>query len=120
MKLVGNLIWIFFGGWAIALEYIVVGIGLCTTIVGIPFGLQCFKLAMVGFVPFGQQVESQDRGSLSMLLNIVWFVFAGAWIFLTHLLFGLLFCITIIGLPFGLQHFKLAGLALSPFGRKLL
>ncbi|WP_339694485.1 YccF domain-containing protein [uncultured Roseivirga sp.] len=119
MSLIGNIIWIVFGGWMIALEYIIGGIALCLTIVGIPFGIQCFKLAIVGFAPFGQRIEGGRTltGCLSLPLNIIWFIFGGFWVFLTHLAWGLIFCITIIGIPFGLQHFKLAGLALAPFGR---
>lgn len=119
MSLIGNIIWIVFGGWAIALEYIIGGIALCLTIVGIPFGVQCFKLAILGFAPFGQQIEAGRTltGCLSLPLNIIWFIFGGFWLFLTHLVCGLIFCITIIGIPFGVQHFKLAGLAFAPFGR---
>ncbi|KYG83469.1 YccF domain-containing protein [Roseivirga echinicomitans] len=119
MSLIGNIIWIVFGGWMIALEYIIGGIALCLTIVGIPFGIQCFKLAIVGFAPFGQRIEGGRTltGCLSLPLNIIWFIFGGFWVFLTHLAWGLIFCITIIGIPFGMQHFKLAGLAFAPFGR---
>ena len=119
MSLIGNLIWIIFGGWIIALEYICGGIALCMTIVGIPWGIQCFKLAILGFAPFGQRIEPGRTldGCLALPLNIIWLLFGGFWIFLTHLVFGILFCITIIGIPFGVQHFKLAGLAFSPFGK---
>ncbi|GHE54850.1 YccF domain-containing protein [Roseivirga thermotolerans] len=119
MRLLANIIWIIFGGWMIALEYIIGGIALCMTIVGIPFGIQCFKLAILGFAPFGQEVKpgSATGGCLFLPLNIIWIIFGGFWIFLTHLFWGLVFCITIIGIPFGLQHFKLAGLAFAPFGR---
>lgn len=119
MSLIGNIIWIVFGGWMIALEYIIGGIALCMTIVGIPFGIQCFKLAILGFAPFGQRIEPGRSlsGCLSLPLNIIWLVFGGFWIFVTHLFWGILFSITIIGIPFGAQHFKLAGLAFAPFGR---
>ncbi|WP_286755249.1 YccF domain-containing protein [Roseivirga sp. UBA838] len=119
MRLLANIIWIIFGGWMIALEYIIGGIALCMTIVGIPFGIQCFKLAILGFAPFGKEVKpgSATGGCLFLPLNIIWIIFGGFWIFLTHLFWGLVFCITIIGIPFGLQHFKLAGLAFAPFGR---
>jgi uncharacterized membrane protein YccF (DUF307 family) len=119
MKFLANIIWIVFGGWAIALEYIIAGLGMCATIIGIPFGIQCFKLAMVGFAPFGHEIEQQQSGGISFLLNIIWFFVGGIWICLTHLFLGVLFCITVVGLPFGLQHFKLSMLALSPFGKKL-
>ena len=120
MSLIGNIIWIVFGGWLIALEYICGGIALCLTIVGIPWGIQCFKLAILGFAPFGQQIEPGRglNGCLALPLNIIWLIFGGFWVFLTHLIFGLFFCITLIGIPFGLQHFKLANLAFAPFGQR--
>lgn len=119
MSLIGNVIWIVFGGWLIALEYICGGIALCLTIIGIPWGLQCFKLAILGFAPFGQKIEPGRTldGCLSLPLNIIWLIFGGFWIFLTHVILGLLFCVTIIGIPFGVQHFKLANLAFAPFGK---
>jgi len=119
MKLLGNLIWIIFGGWAIALEYITAGIAMCVTIIGIPWGIQCIKLAVVGFAPFGYEIKDKNAGAVSFLLNVVWFFIGGIWICLSHLALGVMFCVTIIGLPFGVQHFKLAGLALSPFGKVL-
>jgi uncharacterized membrane protein YccF (DUF307 family) len=121
MRLLGNIIWIVFGGWMIALEYICGGIALCLTIVGIPFGIQCFKLAVLGFAPFGQQIAPSQAlsGCLSLPLNIIWIVFGGFWAFLTHLVWGIIFCISVVGIPFGIQHFKLAGLALAPFGRSI-
>ena len=121
MSFIGNVIWIIFGGIFIFFEYIIGGIALCLTIVGIPFGLQCFKLAFVGLAPFGVKITdtSSKTGCLSTIMNIVWFIFGGFWIVLTHLLFGFLFCITIVGIPFGLQHFKLMNLAFTPFGKSI-
>ena len=116
MKLIGNIIWLIFGGWAIFLEYIAAGIAMCITVIGIPFGLQCFKMAFLSLIPFGLETESRSSNPLSMILNIIWFFIGGIWICLTHLVLGIVFCVTIIGLPFGLQHFKLSKLALSPFG----
>ena len=120
MNLIGNIIWIIFGGWMITLEYIFAGIVLCLTIIGIPFGVQCFKLAILGFAPFGQKIEpiENQSGCLSLVLNVIWILIGGIWIALTHFIWGLFFCITIIGIPFGIQHFKLAGLAIMPFGKK--
>lgn len=122
MKTLGNLIWFLFGGWAIALEYFASGLALCLTIIGIPFGLQVFKLGILAIWPFGQQavVTGQTSGCLSMIMNVIWFFVGGIWIALTHLIFGLLFCITIIGIPFGMQHFKLMSVALTPFGRAIV
>jgi len=120
MRLLGNIIWIVFGGWAIALEYIIGGIALCMTIVGIPFGIQCFKLAILGFAPFGQVPAGNSlSGCLALPLNIVWLIFGGIWIAITHFICGIFFCITIIGIPFGIQHFKLMSLAFAPFGRSV-
>lgn len=121
MSILGNVIWFLFGGVFIFLEYIISGLLLCLTIVGIPFGVQCIKLSLLGLTPFGRVVTQGDAGSgfLSVLLNIIWILIGGIWIALTHLIFGLLFAITIVGIPFAKQHFKLASLALSPFGKRL-
>ncbi|MDD4033139.1 MAG: YccF domain-containing protein [Bacteroidales bacterium] len=122
MNLLGNIIWIIFGGLAIALEYVVAGFLLCLTIIGIPFGLQSFKLGMLALVPFGQKSIPilEDKGCLSALMNVIWFFIGGIWITLTHLFFGVLLCLTIIGIPFGKQHFKLMSLAFAPFGRSVV
>lgn len=118
MKALGNIIWLIFGGWAIALEYLVAGMAMCATVIGIPFGVQCFKIALKSLLPFGSKVQKSDgAGTMSLLLNIIWICIGGIWIALTHWLLGLLFCITIIGIPFGMQHFKLSRLALFPFGK---
>jgi len=119
MKLLGNIIWLLFGGFFMFLEYLVAGFILCLTIIGIPFGIQIFKLSMVALWPFGTQVESQPiaGGCLNTFMNVLWIFLGGIWIALSHLLIGLLFAITIIGIPFARQHFKLAGLALTPFGK---
>lgn len=117
MKILGNLIWLIFGGIFIALEYFISSIGLFITIIGIPFGLQTLKLGLLALWPFGREIVHKDsHGCLSTIMNIIWFFIGGIWIFLTHIVFGAIFCITIIGIPFGLQHFKLASLALTPFG----
>lgn len=120
MNLIGNIVWIIFGGFFVFLEYLIGGLILCLTIIGIPFGVQCFKLALVALAPFGMEFQSSERptGCLSTLLNIIWILCGGIWIALTHLFFGILLCITIIGIPFGMQHFKLMGLAFTPFGQK--
>ena len=121
MNLIGNIIWVIFGGIFIFFEYIIGGLILCLTIVGIPFGLQCFKFAVVGLAPFGVRITEHpnDTGCLSTVMNVIWLIFGGFWIMLTHLLFGLLFSITIIGIPFGRQHFKLMNLAFAPFGKSI-
>lgn len=121
MKILGNLIWLIFGGIFIAIEYVVASLLLMITIVGIPFGIQTLKLASLAIWPFGQEVvqSKQPGGCLSTLMNIIWLFIGGIWIALTHVLFGLLLSVTIIGIPFGRQHFKLASVALSPFGKSI-
>ncbi len=121
MRILGNLIWLIFGGIIIFVEYIIASIILCITIVGIPFGVQTFKLAALALWPFGKDVRTGPHGGgcLYLLMNIIWIVFGGIWICLTHVVFGLFFAITIIGIPFALQHFKLAALALTPFGKEI-
>ena len=114
MKILGNIIWVLFGGFFVALEYFVSSIG--------PFGIQTLKLGVLALWPFGNQVVDipQSSGCLSFLMNVIWFFIGGVWIFLSHLLFGVIFCITVIGIPFGVQHFKLARLAITPFGHDVL
>jgi len=121
MKFLGNIIWLIFGGFAIAMEYFVSSIALMLTIVGIPFGLQTMKLGVLALWPFGSTVVRTEMagGCLSTFMNLIWVIFFGIWIALTHLLFGVLLSITIIGLPWGKQHFKLMGIALTPFGRTI-
>jgi uncharacterized membrane protein YccF (DUF307 family) len=122
MKTLGNIIWLIFGGIFIAIEYIVASIILCITIVGIPFGLQTFKLAGLALWPFGKKVRDNPNasGCLSVFMNIIWIFIGGIWISLSHLIFGLIFAITIIGIPLAKQHFKLALIALTPFGKILV
>lgn len=122
MKLLGNIIWLLFGGLVTAIEYLVASIVLMATIVGIPFGLQTLKLAMLALWPFGREIRNRhiQPGCLSTLMNIIWFFIGGIWIALSHLAFGVLLTITIVGFPFALQHFKLAHLALTPFGREVV
>lgn len=122
MKLIGNIIWIIFGGLIMALEYIIGSLVLMITIIGIPFGIQTLKLGILALWPFGSKVRERPHsgGCLTTLMNIIWILFGGIWIALSHLLFGILFYITIIGIPFGNQHFKLARLALTPFGKEIV
>ena len=122
MNTLGNIIWVIFGGFFIFLEYLIGGLLLCLTIIGIPFGLQTLKIAHMALWPFGKRVEymSYAPGCLSTILNVLWLLFGGIWIALTHLVFGLLFAITIIGIPFASQHFKLVSLAFTPFGRRIV
>ena len=122
MKILGNIIWIVFGGLLLSLEYIVAGILMCVTIIGIPFGVQAFKLGFLARCPFGHKAADApgEPGGLSVVMNIIWILVGGIWIALTHLVFGILFCVTIIGIPFGLQHFKLMTLSFTPFGKDIV
>lgn len=122
MNFLGNLLWILLGGLFVSLYYAIVGLAFCLTIVGIPFGVQLFKIAGFALCPFGRQVVpgTNDGGCLSILMNIIWIIFGGIEIALAHVVLGITFCITIIGIPFGRQHFKLAGLALTPFGKQIV
>jgi uncharacterized membrane protein YccF (DUF307 family) len=119
VSLIGNILWIFLGGGIfLFLEYLFGGIVLCISVIGIPFGIQCLKLSVMALVPFGKEIKTTKRGHgiISTLLNVIWIIFAGLAISLTHVIFGLLCAVTIIGLPFAKQHMKLASLALTPFG----
>ncbi|MCO4763175.1 MAG: YccF domain-containing protein [Myxococcales bacterium] len=121
MSLLLNILWIVFGGgFAIFLEYVICGLVLCLTIVGIPFGLQCFKLGHLGLFPFGHEAVAEPAGDRFGCLGVLWVVFAGVWIFLTHLGLAITMALTLIGIPFALQHLKLATLALAPFGKKVV
>ena len=117
MKLLGNLIWIILVGFWSALVYFFIGIVLCITIIGIPLGKQCFKLATLSFAPFGSTVKS-DFGK-HPILNLIWMIFIGWEMAIMYTMIGIFLCITIIGIPFGKQCFKLGLLALFPFGAKL-
>lgn len=121
MKTIGNLIWLIFGGFAIALEYFIGSIVMMVTIVGIPFGLQTIKLGLLAIWPFGSRVVTVEdsSGCLNLFMNVIWIIFGGFWIALTHIVLGILLCITIIGIPFGRQHFKFIKLALFPFGKRV-
>jgi uncharacterized membrane protein YccF (DUF307 family) len=121
MKTSGNIIWLLLGGAITAIEYVIASLLLMITLIGIPFGLQTLKLARLAIWPFGSNVTDSGNsgGCLNLIMNILWIICGGLWICLTHLFFGILLCITIIGIPFGQQHFKMAGLALTPFGKTI-
>jgi len=122
MKTLGNIIWLIFGGFVTALEYFAASIALMVTIVGIPFGIQTLKLGLFTLTPFSMTVKekSNSRDLLTLIMNIIWIFVGGIWIFLTHMIFGVLFAITIIGLPFAKQHFKMAVISLTPFGKEVV
>lgn len=119
MRFLGNIIWLLFGGFSIALEYFAAALIMFVTIIGIPFGVQALKLGVLALWPFGRTVVSKPSayGCLYVILNIIWLLVAGVWIALSHLFWGVVLCLTVIGIPFGLQHFKMVRMALSPFGQ---
>ncbi len=119
MSLFGNIIWLVFGGIISAILWFVSGLVLCVTIIGIPFGVQCFKIASFVIWPFGRKVEIGNFGVGGLLFNIIWLILFGWEFAVLHFVVGLIFCITIIGIPFGLQHFKFAQLGLIPFGARI-
>lgn len=115
MKTIGNILWLVFGGIISGLAWIFWGLVWCITLIGIPVGVQCFKLAQLSFWPFGRSVQYQG-GAGSFIVNIFWFLFGGIEMALLNLVFALFCFVTIIGIPFGLQFLKLAKLSLAPFG----
>jgi uncharacterized membrane protein YccF (DUF307 family) len=119
MKILGNIIWLIFGGLEAAIGYFVGSLALACTIIGIPWALQTFKIGLLCLWPFGATVMDSNTppGCLRVPLNLLWCIFGGFWACLCHIGCGLLLCITIIGIPWGRQHFKMAGLALFPFGK---
>jgi uncharacterized membrane protein YccF (DUF307 family) len=119
LRVIGNVLWLVLAGLWMAIGYVVAGIVQCITIIGIPFGIQSFKLAGYALWPFGRLVlQRLDRDpALSCVGNVVWLVLSGFWLALGHLVTGVLLCLTIIGIPFGIASFKLAGLSLAPFGK---
>jgi uncharacterized membrane protein YccF (DUF307 family) len=122
MKILGNLVWLIFGGIIIAIEYFIGSLVLFITIIGIPFGLQTLKMGALALWPFGSDTRVHERasGCLYIIMNVLWLICGGIWIAITHAFFGVLLCITIIGIPFGLQHFKLTAIAINPFGRDIV
>lgn len=117
-----NLIWLIFAGVELAIGYVIGGLLMMVTIVGIPFGLQAFKLAGFTLWPFGRAVvpDPERSGLGSGLGNILWLILVGWWLAAAHFVFGLLLCLTLIGIPMGIASFRMAGLALVPFGRKIV
>ena len=115
MKTIGNIIWVVFGGFVMALIWFILGLIQFVTIIGIPTGLQAFKLAKLALWPFGKTVI-YGGGAGRFILNLIWIVLGGFALAICNVFWGIIFCITIIGIPFGKQYFKLAKLSLMPFG----
>ena len=125
MRLLGNLIWLLFGGLETGIAWWVAGLLAAITIIGIPFSIAAFRIGTFSFWPFGREVvdraaPDEARRLLVLLGNIVWILLGGIWLALAHLLFALLLAITIIGIPFALQHLKLARLSLTPYGKMIV
>lgn len=122
MRTLGNILWFLLAGIWLALGYAVSGVLLCVTIIGIPFAVQAFKLAGFSLWPFGRDVVARPRsgGVVEAVVNLLWLVLFGWELFLAHLVAGALLCLTLIGIPFGVQAFKLSVLALWPFGREVV
>lgn len=118
MNVLMNILWFVLGGFISFISWGVIGILWCLTIVGIPVGLQCFKFAKMAAAPFGKDIHFSDSGT-SLLINVVWILLGGMALAIEEVVLGVIFCITIVGIPFGLQHFKHAKLALLPFGAKI-
>lgn len=120
VSLLGNIVWLVFGGFVAGMEYIISGFLLCLTIIGIPFGLRSIKLGIATFAPFGKKViDAEHQSPLKLLFDIVWIVLFGWEIALTHLVFALILALTIVGIPFAKQHMKLIPVALFPFNMDL-
>lgn len=115
LRILGNIVWFILGGFISWLSWIVVGILWSITIIGIPVGKQCFKFAKMSAAPFGKEIHFSDSGA-SFFWNVLWILLGGFVMFTEEIILGVIFCLTIVGIPFGLQHFKHAKLALFPFG----
>ncbi len=119
MSTIGNILWFVFGGFFSGLSWLFSGLLWCMTVVGIPYGKQCFKFAEMSFCPFGREIE-YGGGAVSLLVNVIWVVFFGLEMALVNFMLGLLWCATIVGIPFGKQFFKIAKLSLMPFGAEIV
>lgn len=119
MRLLGNILWFLFGGLISGLSWVLAGCLWCITIVGIPVGLQCFKFATLSFWSFGREIN-YGKGTFSFIVNLIWILLCGWEMALVNLIFGFIWCITIVGIPFGKQFFKLARLSFMPFGAEII
>lgn len=122
MTILGNIIWLLFGGLNIAIEYFIASLIMMITIVGIPFGVATWRLGILALWPFGSHIVDKPMGSgcLDVLMNVLWFLVGGIWIALTHLFWGAVLCITIVGIPWRKMHFRLMLLAIAPFGKEIV
>lgn len=120
MSCLGNIIWIICGGFFNSLGWLLAGVLWCLSIVGIPVGLQCFKMASLQFAPFGKEVITVNDSAGSFMLNILWIIFGGLALCIGNLISAFFLCITIVGIPFAMQSLKLAKLSLMPFGKEIV
>lgn len=122
MNLLGNILWLILGGLISAIGYFISSIALALTIVGIPFAVQTFKIGLFTLSPFGNDVvpEKSVNKLLIIIMNIIWILIGGLWLAIIHVAFGILLSISIVGIPFGVQHFKLAKISLVPFGKRIV
>ncbi len=122
MNLLLNIIWLILGGFIVVISYLLGGIVLCLTIIGIPFGIQCFKLAGLALMPFGREIREKKPpgGALTVIMNVIWIILPGLELAVFHLIMALLLAITIIGLPLAVQHLKMTRLAILPFGYEVV
>lgn len=119
MRILGNVLWFLFGGFLSGLGWVISGVFWCVSLVGIPYGIQCFKFAGLAFFPFGKEIE-YGGGAVSFLANVIWTIFFGIPMAAGNFICGCLWCVTIIGIPFGKQCFKIAKLSLAPFGSQVV
>lgn len=129
MRAIGNFLWFILGGFFMGLAWWIIGLVAFVSIIGIPWGKACFVIGQFAFFPFGQEAISREQltnktdigtGTLGMIGNIIWFIFAGVWLAIGHVCWAIACFITIIGIPFGIQHLKLAGIALAPIGKTIV
>lgn len=122
MRIIGNVLWLVFGGLEAAIGYFTGSLAMACTIIGLPMAFQTFKIGLLCLWPFGAEIEDTDSldGCIRVPLNVLWIITGGLWAWLMHVIFGVLLFITIIGIPFGRQHFKMARLSLAPFGKRVL
>lgn len=121
IALLGNILWLILGGFVLGLSYLVAGVFFCCTIIGIPFGIACFRIARFAFCPFGKKlVPRTDAGTGSFLLNLIWVFCFGLWIAIGSVISGIVMCCTIIGIPFGVAAFRIAKVSFSPFGTRVV
>lgn len=120
MRTIMNVLWFIFGGWISGTLWLLAGLVLAITVIGLPWTPAAFRMAGFSYAPFGKIAVDRDYGEVSLLLNILWLVFAGWWLALHHIVLAIPLAISVIGIPFAWQHVKLAGLALAPVGRDVI